>query len=170
LFSRTSARPFDFERFREKMKTQGLNSEQLRFQSSFSRLESGEKSIMIYVSYGGAPAGYLDMVYSPKEGVFQSHSFLNEPFRGAGMGMMLYVLAAKIAYERYRSKFTSSIAPEVDASIIWEWAKRNQWTEMNRKLGRPQFILSIVAGNFGELYSFFLAKTDGELPSSALIR
>jgi hypothetical protein len=157
----------------------GIDPEQLNFQVFPQQSSQGRKRILIELMYRSKMVGMFTMVYMKSENRFVTHPHLDE-LQGKGLGLLMYVLAAKIAHEKYGAKSTSSWSPSALAIATWERLVKNGWAEtvqestfsrIKRQLfGDPyesynfQFRQKVVAEQFGEVLDFFLDRSDQALP------
>ena len=148
--------------FRAALTKKGLNPDLFTFEpvKTTFNLSNG---LSIWIQYDGKSAGVFSMVYNPSKNNFESHPHVERDFKGRGLGLLLYVIGAKIAREKYGANLRSSWRPSDEAKIIWEWIVQNGWGSRNL-WGRARFNVHVVDNNFGDAYLYFLRRSTQALP------
>lgn len=75
--------------------------------------------------------GKITLEYVENDGLWETHSHLNDDQRGSGLGVLLYQKAIRTILER-RQRVASSRSPSPDARMVWSSNRLNSMFEIRR--------------------------------------
>lgn len=160
ILKRKEVRKFNFL---EKFKSNNIDPNLISFEPEYTMFgESG--GVSIWMRYNGKVVGIFSMPYNSSKHFFESHSHVYENYKGKGIGLLLYIIGAKVAHENYDARLYMSRSPSHDAKKIWEWAYKNGWAK-KQIYGRTQFLRRVLDQNFNDIYLFFQEHSTKDLPN-----
>lgn len=172
--------------FQASLKSRVLDVDQLSFHISQQTVVNGRRGFHIHLRYGSRWAGNIMLLYWANERRFEIHSRIEDEFQGKGLGLMMYALAAKIARVKYQATLTSSQDPSYEAQNLWKAIVKRGWAEVwpkepetrswisfwgsPKNQNRFRFHDRVAEQQFGDLYDFFIARSDRTLPEPQDLR
>lgn len=91
-------------------------------------------AIIIKLFHGTEEVGYVELV-ATRDGAWETHSLLDEEFRGRGLGILMYAKAIDVVLRRGQV-VRSSHLPSADATRTWKSERLNELFKIRHDGGR----------------------------------
>lgn len=149
------ARPVRSYDYLSSLKSHGIDYKNIEFGVFTNYVNHG---LVIISRYQGNEVGKMSLQPQPLVKSFLFDMHINSGFKGKGFEKLFPVLAAKVAFEKYRGDLYTNFL-DADAQILWEQMVKDGWAQPRLRYDGYRFDKNVAAKKFGDLYAFFLNRT-----------